>query len=196
MARKKKANHYVDNEKLLGAMIEWKEKLKESEESGEEKPRVPEYVGECLFKIATHLSYKSNFINYSYREDMILDGVENCLMYIHNFDPEKSKNPFAYFTQIIYYAFLRRISKEKKQSYVKQKMIHQMPFEQFEVQDHDEAGDYVNSYIEYMQNNTEFDDYIERKKERKKKVKEMNALEELIKADGELVKEDEEKKPE
>ena len=81
------------------------------------------YVGDCFLKIATHLSYKPNFVNYPFREDMICDGIENCLQYIDNFDPEKSSNPFAYFTQIIYYAFLRRIQKEKKQLEIKQKII-------------------------------------------------------------------------
>ena len=139
--------HYVNNADFLQALIDWHAKIKEAEESGDEIPRVPNFVGECLLKIATHLSYKANFINYSYREDMILDGVENCLLYIRNFDPSKSSNPFSYFTQIIFYAFLRRIAKEKKHAYVKQKLIHQMPFEMFELQDHDEDGAYQNAYL-------------------------------------------------
>ena len=80
------------------------------------KPPVTNYIGECFLKIANGLSYRPNFINYTYRSEMVSDGIENCLQYIHNFDPEKSKNPFAYFTQIIYYAFLRRIQKEKETS--------------------------------------------------------------------------------
>lgn len=178
--------HYVDNKEFLQALINWRKSLAEAEEAGEEPPRVPNYVGECLLKIATHLSYKANFINYSYRDDMILDGVENCLLYIKNFDPNKSSNPFAYFTQIIYYAFIRRISKEKKQSYVKQKMFHQLPlegFDGFELQEHDDDGDYKNTYLSYMQNNTEFDDFLERKKEKRKKSKKTNALEEYLKDD-------------
>jgi hypothetical protein len=104
-------------------MVEWKNVVKEAEASGETKrPPVTEYIGECFFKIAEHLSYRPNFINYHYREEMIGDGIENCLMYCHNFDPNKSKNPFSYFTQIIYYAFLRRIQKEKKQNYIKYKL--------------------------------------------------------------------------
>ena len=82
-------------------------------------PPVTNYIGECFLKIATHLSYRPNFINYTYRDEMISDGIENCLQYVKNFNPEKSSNPFAYFTQIIYYAFLRRIQKEKKQTHVK-----------------------------------------------------------------------------
>ena len=127
MARtKKKSIHYVDNAKFLEAMKEWKDKCKDAEETGEEPPRISNYIGECFLKIANGLSYRPNFINYTYRQEMISDGIENCLQYIHNFDPEKSKNPFSYFTQIIYYAFLRRIEKEKKQSYVKYKAMEQL----------------------------------------------------------------------
>ncbi len=94
------------------------------------KPKVPNYVGECFLKIATHLSYKPNFVNYMFREDMICDGIENSLQYIHNFDPEKSTNPFAYFTQIIYYAFLRRIQREKKQLEIKNKILERSGYDE------------------------------------------------------------------
>ena len=132
MAKTKKAKgeHYVDNKVFLQAMTEWKVLCKIAEEEQKDlpkeekvKPQVTNYIGECFLKIATHLSYRPNFINYTYRDEMIADGIENCLQYCSNFDPEKSKNPFAYFTQIIYYAFLRRIAKEKKQTHVKNKMI-------------------------------------------------------------------------
>jgi hypothetical protein len=112
-------NHYVNNQEFLEKMIEYKKNVLAAKESNSERPRVPEYIGECLFKIATHLARKPNFANYTFKQDMISDGVENCLLYIDNFDHEKSKNPFAYFTQIIYYAFLRRIQKEKKHLYIK-----------------------------------------------------------------------------
>ena len=121
MSDKKIKNHYIDNSKFFAEMCEWKKIVTEAENSGEARPPVTEYIGECFLKIAEHLSHKPNFINYAYREEMVGDGIENCLMYAHNFDPEKSKNPFSYFTQIIYYAFLRRIEKEKKQAYVKYK---------------------------------------------------------------------------
>lgn len=116
-------NHYVNNEQFLKEMIVYRNATKEALAENKEKPRVPEYIGSCLFKIATHLARKPNFANYTFKEDMISDGVENCLLYINNFDPEKSKNPFAYFTQIIYYAFLRRIQKEKKHMYIKYKSM-------------------------------------------------------------------------
>jgi len=120
---KKPANHYIDNKVFYEAMKEWKKVVQEWEDAGDGVPPVTDYIGECFLKIATHLSYRPNFINYPYREEMIGDGIENCLMYCKNFDPEKSKNPFSYFTQIIYYAFLRRIQKEKKQTYIKYKAM-------------------------------------------------------------------------
>jgi hypothetical protein len=129
MATKKvKGDHYVDNKVFHQAMIDWKEECREAEEMGESKPRVTEYIGDCFLKIANGLSYRPNFINYTYRQEMVSDGIENCLQYIHNFNPEKSKNPFSYFTQIIYYAFLRRIQKEKKQTHVKHMLIQSQEF--------------------------------------------------------------------
>ena len=123
MVRRKNTEYYVNNKELLEAMTSYKERVIYAKEHGKPKPRVSNYVGDCLLNIATHLSYKPNFVNYPFREDMICDGIENCLQYIDNFDPEKSSNPFAYFTQIIYYAFLRRIQKEKKQLEIKQKIL-------------------------------------------------------------------------
>jgi DNA-directed RNA polymerase specialized sigma subunit len=120
---KKQPEHYVDNKEFLKHMLAFKEDTKKAREEGAADPRVPDNIGKIFMSIANRLSYKSNFINYAFREDMIADGIENCIQYIHNFNPEKSKNPFAYFTQIIYYAFLRRIQKEKKQLYVKYKSL-------------------------------------------------------------------------
>ena len=119
----KPKRHYVNNAEFLQALIAYKAKIKENEEKGITPPRVPNYIGECLYNIANRLSLKGNFVNYSYREEMISDGIENCLIYLNNFNPEKSDNPFAYFTQIIYFAFLRRIQKERKQLYVKHKVL-------------------------------------------------------------------------
>ena len=98
---KKQSVHYVDNKKVLQAMKDWKEQCKEAEEADEELPRISDYIGECFLKIANGLSYRPNFINYTYRQEMISDGIENCLQYIHNFNPEKSNNPFAYYTNYI-----------------------------------------------------------------------------------------------
>ena len=112
---KKNPQHYVDNKKLLEEMKKFKKDCKDADAVGDNMPPVPDYVGECFLKIANGLSFRPNFINYTYRDEMISDGIENCLQYVYNFDPNKSNNPFAYFTQIIYFAFIRRIQKEKSQ---------------------------------------------------------------------------------
>ena len=182
--------HYVNNQEFLAALVERRKQIQEAEEAGEPKPQISNYLGGCILKIATHLSYKPNFINYTYRDDMILDGIENCIQYIDNFDPAKSSNPFAYFTQIIYFAFLRRISNEKKQSYIKNKLIKEMPFEAFELQGHDEDGSFHNAYLDYMQSNqqSDLDDYFERKAAKKiAKKKETQTLDDFIgEKNGEL----------
>jgi len=123
--RKSKVNkaHYVDNAKFLEAMIEYKREYNKAKEDETGLPMISEYLGSVFLKIAQRLSFRPNFINYAFKNDMISDGIENCLHYIHNFNPEKSNNPFAYFTQIIYYAFIRRIQKEKKQLYIKYKSM-------------------------------------------------------------------------
>ena len=123
MPRKKQ--HYVDNEKFLEVMGDYREKFLEAKDNDTERPMLPEYAGECFLKIAERLSHRPNFINYAFREEMVSDGIENCVMYASNFNPEKSTNPFAYFTQIIYFAFLRRIEKEKKQLYIKYKTMEE-----------------------------------------------------------------------
>ena len=127
---RKKSEHYVNNKELLEALIVYREKVAIAKEKDLPKPRITNYLGSCFLKIATHLSYKPNFVNYMFRDDMISDGIQNCVQYIHNFDPEKSRNPFAYFTQIIHYAFLRRIQKEKKQLDIKNKIIEKTGFDE------------------------------------------------------------------
>ena len=124
---KVKPVHYVDNEKFLKEMIIYKRGFDEAKEKDELPPMISEYLGECFMKIAQRLSFRPNFINYAFKDDMISDGIENCIQYIKNFNPEKSSNPFAYFTQIIYYAFIRRIQKEKKQLYIKYKTMESTP---------------------------------------------------------------------
>ena len=121
MGRRAK-QQYVNNKDFLAAMITYREDVNKAKEKNKDRPIVPTYVGECIMKIATHLARKPNFVNYTFKEEMISDGIENCLQYVDNFNPDKSNNPFAYFTQIIYFAFLRRIQKEKKNLFVKFKL--------------------------------------------------------------------------
>jgi len=135
VARKKQ--HYVDNEKFLVVMSDYREKYLQAKDNDTELPVIPDYAGECFLKIAERLSHRPNFINYAFREEMVSDGIENSVMYASNFNPEKSTNPFAYFTQIIYYAFLRRIEKEKKQLYIKYKTME----EHSSLEDHVDMGE-------------------------------------------------------
>ena len=155
---KKKSEHYVNNKELLEALIVYREKVAHAKENDLPKPRITNYLGSCFLKIATHLSYKPNFVNYMFRDDMISDGIENCVQYIHNFDPEKSRNPFAYFTQIIHYAFLRRIQKEKKQLDIKTKIIERTGFDEVMMVDDNQlassSSDYntIKDNIQYKSN--------------------------------------------
>jgi len=142
MGKRKRSEHYVNNKEFLAALIRHRENIEIAEIQGKEKPRIPRYIGECFLKIATHLSFKPNFVNYMFKEDMISDGIENCVQYIHNFNPEKSQNPFAYFTQIIHYAFLRRIQKEKKQLEIKNKILEKTGYEQVFERDTLDDGNY------------------------------------------------------
>ncbi len=148
---KKKSEHYVNNKEFLEALVEFKAACKIAAENEAPRPRISNYIGECFLKIATHLSYKPNFVNYMFREDMICDGIENCVQYIQNFDPAKSSNPFAYFTQIIYYAFLRRISKEKRQLEIKNKIISKSGYDQVFHSDGDDNYSDFNTIKENVQ---------------------------------------------
>jgi len=123
MTKRKRSEHYVNNKEFLAALIAYREDREIAEAKGLPRPVIPRYIGECFLKIATHLSFKPNFVNYMFKDDMVSDGIENCVQYIHNFNPEKSQNPFAYFTQIIHYAFLRRIQREKRQLEIKNKIL-------------------------------------------------------------------------
>tara|TARA_R100000008_G_scaffold86270_1_gene78657 strand:- start:2235 stop:2726 length:492 start_codon:yes stop_codon:yes gene_type:complete len=161
---KKQSVHYVDNKKFLEAMIVYKTKVDKAKEKNRKKPDVTNYIGECFLKIANHLSYRPNFINYTFRDDMISDGIENCLQYMDNFNPEKSNNPFAYFTQIIYYAFVRRIQKEKKQMQVKQKMIANAGVENIMDQLEGDDSQYRSQMLEFLQKNQKVEEPATKKK--------------------------------
>jgi hypothetical protein len=146
MTKRKRSVHYVNNKDFLDAIIEYRNSVRAAAENGEPKPRIPNYLGECFLKIATHLSFKPNFVNYIFKDDMISDGIENCVQYIHNFNPEKSTNPFAYFTQIIHYAFLRRIQKEKKQLEIKNKILERKGYDEVFVDNNTIDGSNYSDY--------------------------------------------------
>ena len=172
---KPKSVHYIDNEKFLKEMIIYKREFDKAKSKDEPTPMISEYLGECFMKIAQRLSFRPNFINYAFRDDMISDGIENCVQYIRNFDPEKSKNPFAYFTQIIYFAFIRRIQKEKKQLYIKYKTMDTFGTltDNVEVMDHDKAHyDYETLSADQKANMYDFISNFEEKKKSKSTKKE------------------------
>ncbi len=167
MATTRVKRNYVNNKDLFNALIEYKKLCKEAEECGDEKPLVPKYIAECILLIAQRLSSKPNFASYTYREDMIMDGVENCLLYMHNFDENKYNNPFAYFTTIIWQAFIRRIAKEKKQLYIRYKNSQEM-MSSGDTYVGDDIGmhlitdaDYINTFIE------DFEDKLAKERDKK-----------------------------
>jgi len=141
---RKAQNHYINNERFLKELSAYRKVAIKAKKSGQKPPGVNDYIGQCFLDIANNLAKKPNFANYTYREEMICDSVENCVMYAANFDPKKSRNPFAFFTQIIYYAFLRRIQREKKQMYVKMRVFEQNdPTGKFRNWMEDKAKDYT-----------------------------------------------------
>ncbi len=168
---RKRSEHYVNNKQFLAAVIELRDFFNQGKDLGHETHRVSikyfrdhkdrdtaqkfrrcyEYLGNCFSKIGNHLAYKPNFVNYMYREDMVSDGIENCIQYICNFNPEKSSNPFAYFTQIIHYAFLRRIQKEKRQMDIRAKIIERSGFDEVFSADGDYSTSDYNTIKENIQ---------------------------------------------
>ena len=164
--------NYVNNPEFLEAIVAYKKLCNEAEDSGDPTPQIPNYIGQCIYQISTRLASKPNFSGYSYKDEMISDGLENAIQALGNFDPEKSSNPFAYFTQIIWYAFLRRIDKEKKQLYIKHKVIENSVIHGTAVEKNDgDSGDaaFIDLNNDYMNNFVQnFEDTMERKKIAKK----------------------------
>jgi len=170
--------HYIDNKKFYTAILQHKRDVEVARAEGKIDPRIPAYIGECLFKIATRLSLKPNFIGYTFRDEMISDGLENCVNYLNNFNPEKSDNPFAYFTQIIWFAFIRRIDKEKKHLYIKQKTLENFYFEGMLAEQsigEDNRSVNVNLDNEYMKSLVDTFDKKQAEKLRKNKEKKADA---------------------
>lgn len=169
MSTIKKTAHYIDNKEFFSKISEWKDQCEDAKSRGAQKPPVTNYLGECFVKIANHLAYKSNFVNYTFRDEMILDGIENCLTYIDNFDPKKSNNPFAYFTQITYYAFIRRIQKEKRQMETKIKYIQSMDLQELldEISGDSTDSEYLKWVRDHLDLNSLNAEEFDRKQESK-----------------------------
>lgn len=187
---KKKSIHYVNNKEFSLAVVEYCTVLNEAKKAEQDLPKVPDYIAQCFLKIAEGLSHKSNFIRYTYREEMVMDAVENCLKAIENYNIEaatRSGNPnaFAYFTQISWYAFLRRIAKEKKQQDVKLKYLSQSGVEQYVFGDVNDtaANSVINSFLDQLKDridkvkekDTEFKSYLKEDRERRKRVMKLDS---------------------
>jgi hypothetical protein len=169
--------HYVDNTKFFESMVERIKLVKECRDNETEPPIISNYIGSCIYEICNRLSYRPNFIGYSFRQEMVSDALENCIRVVDNFDPTKSVNPFAYFTQIAFYAFLRRIETEKKQSYIKHKLLEEIPDD--ELYEDDETGETYN-FVEHVRSNIYFDTADYERKIEVKKQKRKTALEEAM----------------
>ena len=180
MKQKKVTVHYVDNKKFYDEILKYRARIQEAKELGKEEPRLPEYIGECIYKIAHKLSTMPKFVNYSYRDEMISDGIENCIMYFKDYNPEIGQNPFAYFTQIIYYAFLRRIGKEEKNRYIIYKNYQENIVNLGHSENLVDAEDNRVMPTQMYDNINDFMEKFERKEE-EKKVKRKQAKEGLQK---------------
>ena len=178
-------NHYINNKDFLREMVAYRMAVHKSKKDGEKKPQIPRYVAEAFMKIAENLSHKPNFINYTFRDEMVCDAIENCVMYVDNFDPSRSSNPFAYFTQISYYAFLRRIQKEKKQLYVKYKSTENAGIlDEFEINENDDGT--FRQFELYENISTFIQTYENARKE--KKAKKSSSLEKFVEEDNDGIK--------
>ena len=181
---KRQSVHYVNNKEFSQAVVDYCTEVKQAKENKQPLPVVPDYIASCFLKIAEGLSHKSNFIRYTYREEMVMDAVENCLRAIENYNLEaatRSGNPnaFAYFTQISWYAFLRRIAKEKKQQDVKLKYLSQSGLEQYIMTGEADpaAESAIQSFLDQLKDridqvkekDTEFTEYVKQEKERRKR---------------------------
>jgi len=180
MRKTTKKEHYVNNKEFLLAMINYRKAVNKAKREKKPKPPVTDYIGSCFLKIANHLSFRPNFINYTFRDDMISDGIENCLQYLDNFNPKTSNNPFAYFTQIIYYAFVRRIQKEKKQVTIKNRLITESNYDDMTLQP-GEDKEFKNQFTEFLKKNMPVEEQqkiadINAKKKKKRKKKTTSTL--------------------
>lgn len=171
--------HYVNNKALLECIEKYQKQKNEAIQNNTALPKIPEYFGEAIIQIATRFSRRSNFIGYSFRDEMISDAIEHALVAVDKFDANKSSNPFSYITTMVYYSFIRRIAKEKRQSYIRSKLIQDMPIDSFDIQDHDDDNDFMNNYMAFIQSHQNFDDTQE-KKVPKQKVVQRGPLEDFL----------------
>ncbi len=184
MARKKSI-HYVNNSDFSTAVVEYVEKVVEARKEETSIPKVPDYIAQCFLRIAQGLSHKGNFIRYTYREEMVMDAVENCLKAIGNYNLEAATrtgkpNAFAYFTQITWFAFLRRITKEKKQQEIKIKYLTKSGIESFiDTGDENVGANQATHFVDTLRDriqrvrstDQEIKEFTKQEKKRKKRLR-------------------------
>lgn len=180
--------HYVNNKEFSQAVVDYVNAVRAAEKNQLVVPRIPEYIGRCFLKIAEGLSHKPNFIRYTYREEMVMDAVENCIKAIMNYNVEAATrtgapNAFAYFTQICYFAFIRRITKEKKQQDIKFRYIEHAGIEDFLTNPEGSGGsDFVeNGFIDVLKHRIDKVKKVDRAIKEFKKKEEAKALETFMK---------------
>lgn len=176
---------YVDNKKFTKELGKWAKRVREQIEYGEQPDKMTDYIGECIYLICTNMSYKSSFNNYTYKEDMIGDSIENCVRYIKNFNNEKNNNAFGYVSTIAYYAFVRKIKKENKR-HIDHLLFIRKTFSESDIRDAldaDNPNDIrgYNTYIDHMQSilddmNIELPD----KEKPKKKVRKQTVVDNIL----------------
>lgn len=171
-----KSNYYINNEEFHEAMIQRQADVEDAIANNRPIPRVSEYIALCIMKICTHLSYKPNFFGYTFRDEMVLDAIENCLLKVDKFKVEKSTNPFWYHSQIAYNAFIRRILSERNQMYIKGKIVAQLPFSMFDIQEQDSDCEYAGEFIEMLQEQGAYNDIVSKEDDRRNKKRKLAAL--------------------
>jgi hypothetical protein len=196
MARTKRQSiHYVNNADFSSAVVEYVKEVRKAKAKNEQLPIVTDYIAECFLKIAEGLSHKSNFIRYTYREEMVMDAVENCLKAIENYNLETATrtgkpNAFAYFTQITWYAFLRRIAKEKKQQDIKLKYLTSSGLETFvEVEGDTLANTVAQQFVDFLKDRIDkvkatddaVKEFVKKEKRKKREMKADSDLSEFLK---------------
>jgi hypothetical protein len=195
MRQKRKSIHYVNNADFSQAVVDYVKTVNEAKENKSNSiPKVPDYVAQCFLRIAEGLSHKINFIGYTYREEMVMDAVENCLKAINNYDIEAATrtgkpNAFAYFTQISWYAFLRRIAKEKKQQAIKTKYIANSGVEDFLIDENGDAtsGLVAGAFVDTLKSRIEKVKFVDNEiKEYKKAEQKKSRKKRTVNADSDL----------
>jgi len=196
MARTKRQSiHYVNNADFSAAVVEYVKEVRKAKAKNEQLPIVTDYIASCFLKIAEGLSHKSNFIRYTYREEMVMDAVENCLKAIENYNLETATrtgkpNAFAYFTQITWYAFLRRIAKEKKQQDIKLKYLTSSGLETFvEVEGDTLANTVAQQFVDFLKDRIDkvkatddaVKEFVKKEKRKKREMKADSDLSEFLK---------------